>query len=228
MASKYVPDLIICDVMMPVMDGLEFCRRIKQEITTSHIPVLMLTACTMDEQRTEGYESGADGYLAKPFTSRMLIMRCRNLIENRKRITHITNPAASTDKPSPASATLPKRNPATGVPDIDNEFYARFVELTNAELGNPDLNIDSLAAKLGIGRSQFYRKIKALTNYSPVELLRKMRLAKAREMLTATERSISEIAYEVGFSAPAYFTRVFRETYGESPSEMRERLGIKN
>lgn len=228
MASKYVPDLIICDVMMPVMDGLEFCRRIKQEITTSHIPVLMLTACTMDEQRTEGYESGADGYLAKPFNSRMLIMRCRNLIENRKRITHITNPAASTDKPSPASATLPKRNPATGVPDIDNEFYARFVELTNAELGNPDLNIDSLAAKLGIGRSQFYRKIKALTNYSPVELLRKMRLAKAREMLTATERSISEIAYEVGFSAPAYFTRVFRETYGESPSEMRERLGIKN
>ena len=113
-------------------------------------------------------------------------------------------------------------------PDIDNEFYARFVEHVNKEMGNPDLNIDTLAAKMGIGRSQFYRKIKALTNYSPVELLRKMRLTKARELLATTDRSISEIAYGVGFSAPAYFTRVFREMFDESPSEMRTRLGIKD
>ncbi len=208
LASKYVPDLIICDVMMPVMDGLECCKRIKNEISTSHIPVLMLTACSLDEQRIQGYESGADGYLSKPFNSKMLAMRCENLIENRKRIKD------------------PKAAPSVeACADIDNEFYARFVELVNQEMGDPDLNIDSLAAKMSLGRSQFYRKIKALTNYSPVELLRKMRLTRARDLLSATNKSVSEIAYEVGFSAPAYFTRVFRETFGESPSELRTRLG---
>ncbi len=226
LASKYVPDLIICDVMMPVMDGLECCRRIKDEITTSHIPVLMLTACSMDEQRIQGYESGADGYLSKPFNSKMLSMRCENLIENRKRIKNLLGANQDVKASAPKAEERPSVPEAQ--PDIDNEFYARFVELVNNEMGNPDLNIDTLAAKMGIGRSQFYRKIKALTNYSPVELLRKMRLTKARELLATTDRSISEIAYGVGFSAPAYFTRVFREMFDESPSEMRTRLGIKD
>lgn len=226
LASKYVPDLIICDVMMPVMDGLECCRRIKDEITTSHIPVLMLTACSMDEQRIQGYESGADGYLSKPFNSKMLSKRCENLIENRKRIKNLLGANQDVKASAPKAEERPAAHDMQ--PDIDNEFYARFVELVNNEMGNPDLNIDTLAAKMGIGRSQFYRKIKALTNYSPVELLRKMRLTKARELLATTDRSISEIAYGVGFSAPAYFTRVFREMFDESPSEMRTRLGIKD
>ncbi len=227
LASKYVPDLIICDVMMPVMDGLECCRRIKEEISTSHIPVLMLTACSMDEQRIDGYESGADGYLSKPFNSKMLMMRCANLIENRKRIRNVLGSPAA---PVPSRAAVPdaKDRPLPAAPgDIDNAFYSEFVGLVNREIGNPDLNIDALASKMGLGRSQFYRKIKALTNYSPVELLRKIRLTKARDLLTSTDKTISEIVYEVGFSAPAYFTRVFRETYGESPSEMRTRLGIR-
>lgn len=226
LASKYVPDLIICDVMMPVMDGLECCRRVKDEITTSHIPVLMLTACSMDEQRIQGYESGADGYLSKPFNSKMLSMRCENLIENRKRIKNLLGATQEVKASAPKAEERPAAPDVQ--PDIDNEFYAKFVELVNKEMGNPDLNIDTLAAKMGIGRSQFYRKIKALTNYSPVELLRKMRLTKARELLATTDRSISEIAYGVGFSAPAYFTRVFREMFDESPSEMRTRLGIKD
>lgn len=226
LASKYVPDLIICDVMMPVMDGLECCRRIKDEITTSHIPVLMLTACAMDEQRIQGYESGADGYLSKPFNSKMMSMRCENLIENRKRIKNLLGATQEVKASAPKAEERPAAPDVQ--PDIDNEFYARFVEHVNKEMGNPDLNIDTLAAKMGIGRSQFYRKIKALTNYSPVELLRKMRLTKARELLATTDRSISEIAYGVGFSAPAYFTRVFREMFDESPSEMRTRLGIKD
>lgn len=226
LASKYVPDLIICDVMMPVMDGLECCRRIKDEITTSHIPVLMLTACAMDEQRIQGYESGADGYLSKPFNSKMMSMRCENLIENRKRIKNLLGATQEVKASAPKAEERPAAPDVQ--PDIDNEFYARFVEHVNKEMGNPDLNIDTLAAKMGIGRSQFYRKIKAHTNYSPVELLRKMRLTKARELLATTDRSISEIAYGVGFSAPAYFTRVFREMFDESPSEMRTRLGIKD
>ncbi len=222
MASKYTPDLIICDVMMPVMDGLECCRRIKDEISTSHIPVLMLTACSMDEERTMGYESGADGYLSKPFNSKMLEMRCENLIANRKRIRNVLS--AATDAPAATTARPAGEAPARDA-DIDREFYARFLKLVEGEMAKPDLNIDTLASKMGIGRSQFYRKIKSLTNYSPVELLRKIRLTKARELLTTTDRSISEIAYEVGFSAPAYFTRVFREMFDESPSELRTRLG---
>ncbi len=215
LASKFVPDLIICDVMMPVMDGLECCKRIKNEVTTSHIPVLMLTACSLDEQRIQGYESGADGYLSKPFNSKMLSMRCENLIENRKRIKNLWE--------TTHEIKAPAQDPR---PDLDNEFYGRFVELVNKEMGDADLNIDTLAARMNLGRSQFYRKIKALTNYSPVELLRKMRLTRARDLLTNTDKSISEIAYEVGFSAPAYFTRVFREMFNESPSELRTRLGL--
>ncbi len=227
LASKYVPDLIISDVMMPVMDGLECCRRIKEEITTSHIPVLMLTACSMDEQRIQGYESGADGYLSKPFNSKMLRMRCENLIENRKRIKNVFDVSSGILQDCAKSNESNEEPMATSM-DIDNEFYVRFISLINDEMSNPELNIDTLASKMGIGRSQFYRKIKALTNYSPVELLRKIRLTKAREMLSTTEKNISEIAYEVGFSAPAYFTRVFREMFGESPSELRARLGIKD
>jgi len=221
LSVKYVPDLIICDVMMPVMDGLECCRRIKSEVSTSHIPVLMLTACSMDEQRIQGYESGADGYLAKPFNTKMLRMRCANLIDNRARIRELWGSKHGSVKPDTSSANRPT---PIGT-EIDNEFYGRFIDIVRDELGNADLNIDGIASKLGIGRSQFYRKIKALTNYSPVELLRKLRLEKARELLTSTDRTVSEIAYEVGFSAPAYFTRVYREAYGETPTELRERIG---
>ncbi|MCM1290721.1 MAG: substrate-binding domain-containing protein [Prevotella sp.] len=224
LASKFVPDIIICDVMMPVMDGLECCQIIKNEISTSHIPVLMLTACSMDEQRLQGYRSGADAYLPKPFNGKILRERCRNLINNRKRIKNLWE--------SPATSPAPKSevNDAQKIPptQLDNEFYSKFIQTVNTELGNPDLNIDSIASKLGLGRSQFYRKIKSLTNYSPVELLRKLRLEKAREMILTTDKSISEIAYSSGFSTPAYFTRIYRENYGETPSELRRKLGHKS
>ena len=214
LAAKYVPDVIICDVMMPVMDGLECCRHLKEEVSTSHIPVLMLTACSLDEQRAQGYESGADSYLSKPFNSMVLKSRCRNLIENRKRICN-----AEIDKP-----VIAQSDANSSVLDMENKFYARFLEIVNAEMGNPELNVDQLAAKMGLGRSQFYRKIKALTNYSPVELLRNLRLKKSRELLLTTDKSISEIAYEVGFSAPAYFTRCYREAFGETPTDRRSKV----
>lgn len=214
LAAKHVPDVIICDVMMPVMDGLECCRHLKEEVSTSHIPVLMLTACSLDEQRAQGYDSGADGYLSKPFSSAVLKSRCRNLIENRKRIRN-----AEIDKP-----TITQAETNSSVLDMENKFYARFLEIVNAEMGNPELNVDQLAAKMGLGRSQFYRKIKALTNYSPVELLRNLRLKKSRELLLTTDKSISEIAYEVGFSAPAYFTRCYREAFGETPTDRRSKI----
>lgn len=221
MAAKYVPDLIICDVMMPVMDGLECCRYIKNEVSTSHIPVLMLTACSMDEQRVQGYESGADGYLSKPFNSAVLKSRCASLILNRKRIKDLwmSRPATVNKKEGEkiSSGNLPSG-------DIDNEFYNRFLEILNEGMGNPDLNVDMIASKMGLERSQFYRKIKALTNYAPVELIRRLRLQRGRELLISTEKTIAEIAYDIGFSTPAYFTKCYRDAYGETPSQVRNKL----
>lgn len=221
MAVRYVPDLIICDVMMPVMDGLECCRHIKDEVSTSHIPVLMLTACSMDEQRVQGYESGADGYLSKPFNIAVLKSKCSSLIANRKRIKELWQspivPHVKTESDKPLPRTIPTS-------DIDDEFYNRFLEILKTEMGNSDLNVDKIASKLGLERSQFYRKIKALTNYAPVELIRRLRLQKGRALLTTTNKSISEIAYEIGFSTPAYFTKCYRDAYGETPSEVRNKL----
>ncbi|MDE6007112.1 MAG: substrate-binding domain-containing protein [Muribaculaceae bacterium] len=214
-AAKYVPDLIICDVMMPIMDGLECARHIKNEVSTSHIPILMLTACAMDEQRAQGYESGADGYLSKPFNSAVLKARCENLITNRKRIKELWVSG------SVKKAERPKKLP-TG--EIDNDFYNHFIEIFTAEMSNPDLNVDAIASKIGLERSQLYRKIKALTNYSPVELMRRLRLQEGRRLLTTTDRTVSEIAYETGFTTPAYFTKCYRDAYGETPSETRNNL----
>lgn len=220
LAARYVPDLIICDVMMPVMDGLECCRRIKEEVSTSHIPVLMLTACSLDEQRVAGYESGADGYLSKPFNSSVLKSRCESLIANRKRIKDLWQSG-----PFPVvSDRKPKAMESLGTTDIDSDFYRRFLDILMKEIGNQDLNVDMIASRMGLERSQFYRKIKSLTNYAPVELIRRLRLQRGRELLLTTDRTVAEIAYETGFSTPAYFTKCYRDAYGETPSQARNSL----
>lgn len=181
----------------------------------------MLTACSMDEQRVQGYESGADGYLSKPFNIAVLKSKCSSLIANRKRIKELWQspivPHVKTESDKPLPRTIPTS-------DIDDEFYNRFLEILKTEMGNSDLNVDKIASKLGLERSQFYRKIKALTNYAPVELIRRLRLQKGRALLTTTNKSISEIAYEIGFSTPAYFTKCYRDAYGETPSEVRNKL----
>lgn len=234
-AAKHVPDIVVCDLMMPVMDGLECTRRIKEEISTSHIPVLMLTACPLDEQRAQAYRCGADGYLSKPFTADTLTARCESLIANRRRIRdiyggHMAAPLPS-QKPvennTAADTCQPPQSGPTVVHDIDSDFYARFLAVAEQEMRNPDTGVDTLAGLMGLGRSQFYRKIKALTGQSPVELLRGMRLRHARNLLTTTELTISEIAYDSGFSVPAYFTKCFRDAYGQTPSELRESLSQK-
>lgn len=227
LASKYVPDLIVCDMMMPVMDGLECLSRLKSEVATSHIPVLMLTAGTLDEQRMSTYESGADGFMVKPFDRRMLLSRCHNLIDNRRRLLDgRSNPVSTqSDRPSAPAPVSGSVRSIDGA-DIDNEFYNRFLTLFNERMGDSELSVDSIAADLGLGRSQFYRKIKALTNYSPVELMRNLRLKQSRTLLLGTDKSISEIAYQVGFSTPTYFTKCFRDFYGETPSDLRDKSGF--
>lgn len=220
-AIKYVPDLIVCDVMMPGMDGMECCTRLKSETITSHIPVLMLTACSLDEQRVQGFESGADGYLSKPFSSAVLKAQAHSLIANRKRIKEVLGTNTPQGKTLNASENEPSKQKPAVQGDIDNEFYNRFISLFDKKMGDPDLNVEAMASELGFERTQLYRKIKAITNYSPVELMRNIRLKKARHILKTTEKTISEVCYEVGFSNPAYFTKCYREQYGETPSETR-------
>ncbi|MDE5877863.1 MAG: substrate-binding domain-containing protein [Muribaculaceae bacterium] len=218
MAVKYVPDLIICDLMMPVMDGLECVRRLKDEVSTSHIPVLMLTACSLDEQRVEGYDSGADGYLSKPFSGAVLEARCRNLLLNRKRIKELYE-------------TVVKRSELTQQPassrrsdnDVESDFYSRFVDIVTEHLGNTDLSVVYIAERVGLSQSQLTRKIKALTNYTPVEIIRTLRLRRAKSLLCATDKTVSEIAFEVGFTSLAYFSKCYKEEFGESPSEVRNK-----
>ncbi len=220
LASKYTPDLIICDVMMHDLDGLEVCRRLKSEISTSHIPILMLTACSLDEQRIESYECGADAFLSKPFDSRMLVARCESLLLNRKRL-----------REAFASETLlsPRTEPrASGAAEaqrseIDNDFYRRFAALVERRMADSELSIEEMAADLGLSRVQFYRKIKALTNYSPAELLRILRLKRADMLLRTTENTVSEISYSVGFSSPGYFTKCYHDWFGEAPTEVQKR-----
>ncbi|MCH5227015.1 MAG: substrate-binding domain-containing protein [Muribaculaceae bacterium] len=216
-ATKYVPDLVICDVMMPEMDGMECCSRIKSETITSHIPVLMLTACSLDEQRVQGFESGADGYLSKPFSTSVLKAQASSLIANRKRIKNVMQSGV----PSLTSEKKEEGKPISKSTDIDNDFYNRFITLFEEKMSNPDLNVEAMASDLGFERTQLYRKIKAITNYSPVELMRNLRLKKARRLLKTTDKTISEICYDVGFSTPAYFTKCYREQFGETPSETR-------
>lgn len=229
MACKYVPDIVVCDVMMPGMGGMECCERLKSEVSTSHIPVLMLTACSLDEQRVEGYEAGADGYVSKPFNSDVLLARCDSLVANRRRIRNLYESAVSSSAIPTAVPSLSRKGEEKPLPpkagQLDNDFYRRFLDAFRAQMSNADLSVDTLASELGLGRSQFYRKIKALTNFSPVELMREIRLKEARQQLLGSDRNISEIAYAVGFSTPAYFTKCYREAFGQTPSETR--AGVK-
>lgn len=211
LALKYVPDAIICDAMMPVMDGMECCRKLKTEMQTSHIPVIMLTAYTMDEQKIKGYECGADSYLTKPFNGKILKARLQNLIENHLRLQNFfTDQTGITSKPQ--------------LNEADKGFVDKLRKEIEERLSNPDTNVENLGAALGFSRVQLYRKTKALTGYAPNELLRIARLKKAASLLAATEKSIAEVTYEVGFSSPSYFTRCFKEFFGESPTDYLKRI----
>lgn len=213
LAMKYVPDAIICDVMMPVMDGLECCRRLKSELQTSHIPVMMLTAYAMDEQKIKGYECGADSYIAKPFSARLLTVRLHNLIENRHRLQDIFTGNGNTPL-SPAK---------TPVSDIDKGFAEKLRRIIDENLSNANFSVEELGEQIGLSRVQLYRKTKALYGYSPNELMRIARLKRAASLLASTEKTVAEITYEVGFSSPSYFTKCYKEYFGEIPTEFLKR-----
>ena len=209
-AKKEVPDLVICDVMMPVMDGLEFTEQLKTNKATSHIPVIMLTAKNLEEHRAEGYEHGADSYITKPFHSKVLLARIENLLKQRKLLKRLFQDSKEAEQEIAESH----------LEDRDKQFLKQLHSIIQKNLSDSEFGVEDIGKQIGLSRVQLYRKVKAMTGSSVVDLLRKARLAKAKRLLESRSMSVSEVAYDVGFSAPSYFTKCFKEEYGMLPGEI--------
>ncbi len=208
MAKRYIPDLVISDILMPGMDGLDLCKELKHALITRHIPVLLLTACIEDEQRLAGYENGADGYITKPFNIKMLKTRARNLIENRALT--VNNDEKKRDR-------IQLRDDVT---TQEEQFIERLNQFLEENYTNVKLNIDDIAEAMCYSRVQLFRKVKALCGESPNQLLKNLRLRKGDLLLRSSGCSIAEVAYEVGFSSPSYFSKNYKEFYGVSPKDI--------
>ncbi|AYB33594.1 hybrid sensor histidine kinase/response regulator transcription factor [Chryseolinea soli] len=200
------PDLIVTDVMMPGMDGIELCKKIKSDQRVSHIPVILLTARSGEEQRLEGFEVGADDYIPKPFSFPMLESRIRNLISLRKDL-HALFAKKNGIKASEIQVT-----------SLDEQFIHRVVQAIENNVSNSELTVMDLSHELGVSRAQFFRKVQELTNKSPLELIRTIRLQYAAQLLEKSQLSVSEVAYRVGFNNPKYFARHFKDLYHVLPS----------
>ncbi|CAM4205199.1 two-component regulator propeller domain-containing protein [Zobellia roscoffensis] len=211
MAKKHLPDIIISDVMMPIMDGFELCKGIKSEFETCHIPVLLLTAKSLDDDRIEGYHSGADGYLSKPFVTRVLIARINNLLETKKRLRK---------RFSEIGGIFPASEVTTNT--MDEVFLDKVTKTILDNVGDMDFKQEDLLKELGIGRSQLYRKINSLTGKNPSHYMRTVRLRRAAELLKENRYSIKEISYMTGFNSTAYFSKTFRELFDVTPTEFTE------
>ena len=209
-AKKEVPDLVICDVMMPVMDGLEFTQNLKTNTATSHIPVIMLTAKNLEEHRAEGYEHGADSYITKPFHSKVLLARIENLLRQRKLLKHLFQGTLEAEQEIADSH----------LEDRDKQFLKQLHAIIQKNLSDSEFGVEDIGKQIGLSRVQLYRKVKAMTGSSVVDLLRKARLAKAKRLLESRSMSVSEVAYDVGFSAPSYFTKCFKDEYGMLPGDV--------
>lgn len=213
LAFDIVPDIVVSDVMMPVMDGLQFCKKLKENAVTSHIPVILLTARSTEQQQMEGYEHGADAYLTKPFNADVLISRIYNLVKSRQQLRVLFD-----NKSEAATPEQPQFN------SQDKLFAETLKKVILKNMTNPSLKMDELGEELGISRVQLYRKVKALTGLSPVELLRQMRLQRAYGLLTTSTKTVNEIAYEVGFGTPGYFSKCFKEQFGKYPMDVRQNI----
>ena len=212
LARESVPDLVVSDVMMPVMDGLTFCAKLKADALTSHIPVILLTARSSEQQQAEGLSQGADAYLTKPFSAEVLLAHIASLLANRQKLREVY--------------TAEKQQVVAGDDMVlstpDKKFMDTLRQAILKNMSNTKLKMDDLGADMGISRVQLYRKVKALTGMSPVELLKEMRLQRAMKLLKGTDKTVAEVAYEVGFGTPGYFSSCFKKQYGKYPTEIRE------
>lgn len=220
LAHEQVPDLIVSDVMMPVMNGLEFCQQVKKDSISSHIPVILLTARALEKHQIEGYESGADAYITKPFSPELLLARIDNLLQSRHQLKDLWGMKPATE--TVAEAATPTEAVEAAMTPIEDAFISQFKKIVEERLSDSNLSVEDLAADMGLSRVQLYRKVKALTGSTPIDLLRKARLAQARRLLQESTLSVSEIAYQVGFASPSYFTKCYKDEFGIVPGEARK------
>lgn len=209
-AVSTIPDLILSDVMMPVMDGFEFCEKIKTDERTSHIPVILLTARAGMDSKLAGLETGADDYLTKPLNLQELCVRIKNLIEQRRKL---RERFARETKLSPKDIA---------VTSVDEKFLQRAIAIIEKNIDDPDFTTQVLARQIGMSRSQLHRKLNALTDKGPQVFIRIIRLKRAAQLLAQKTGNVTEIAYEVGFASVAHFSKRFREFFGKLPSEYQK------
>ncbi|WP_247236622.1 ATP-binding protein [Telluribacter sp. SYSU D00476] len=211
LAQETIPDLVISDRMMPVMDGNELCKQLKAHLPTSHIPVILLTALASTEEKVKGLETGADDYLTKPFDARELHVRIHNLIESRKKLReHFSREI---------------RLEPTGivVPSAEEKFLQQVMQIVEDRMGDSDFSVDEFSREVGMSRVHLHRKLKALTGQSPSDFIRMIRLKRAAQLLDARAGNVAEVAYQVGFNNLSYFSRCFREQFGRLPNEYASR-----
>ena len=221
LAREQVPDLIVSDVMMPVMNGLEFCQQVKKDGISSHIPVILLTARALEKHQIEGYESGADAYITKPFSPELLLARIDNLLQSRHQLKDLWGMKPATESVA-ETATPTEAIVVAATTPIEDAFISQFKKIVEERLSDSNLSVEDLAADMGLSRVQLYRKVKALTGSTPIDLLRKARLAQARRLLLESTQTVSEIAYQVGFASPSYFTKCYKDEFGTVPGEARK------
>ena len=205
--SKKWPDLVLSDVMMPVMGGSELCESIKSDIITSHIPVVLLTACNSMDEQIKGLKDGADLYLAKPFYPKYLIT-CLEMILNSR--------AKLRDR---FKSGIPITISAEGESESDNKFLEKFQLLITSELANEDVDFDAFARELGVNRTHFYQKIRSLTGETPLNLLREQRLVEAAKLLANKDVTIEDVCVRTGFKSRTHFSKLFKTKYGVSPGK---------
>jgi signal transduction histidine kinase/DNA-binding response OmpR family regulator len=212
-AKEIIPDLIISDVMMPGIDGFELCRVLKKDVLTSHIPVILLTAKAADEDVLEGLETGADDYITKPFNTKILCARIKNLIDLRRQLQQNLK----------REMTL--QPVKTSVSAVDREFLRDLHQVIEKNLSESDFNVEQMGKKLYMSRATLYRKIMALTGETPTEYIRTYRLKRGAELLKKSFGTVLEVALEVGFSSSAYFTKCFKDKFHQLPSELQASEG---
>jgi signal transduction histidine kinase/DNA-binding response OmpR family regulator len=210
-AENIIPDLIISDIMMPKMDGNELTRILKNDEKTSHIPIILLTAKSEQESKLEGLETGADDYLTKPFDTKELMIRIKNLINVRRKLQ---------ERYSRGDFIPAKKEPGKKLSYLDEQFMNKVMEVIEKHLSEEEFSIEQFGKEAGMSRVQLHRKLKALSGKSASTFLRSVRLSKAKKMIEEQKGNISEIAYSVGFSSPQYFTRCFKKEFGYPPSEV--------
>ncbi len=208
-ALETTPDLIISDIMMPEMDGTELCKQLKINEKTSHIPIVMLTALAEQGDKLKGLENGADDYLVKPFDAREMQVRVANLIAGRQKLQEHFRKSLNAFAPKAVKAE-----------SLDAVFLNKVREAVEANLEDENFSVVELGAQVGMSRSQLHRKLSALTGFSPNEVIRNMRLERAKQLLQKKAGNASEVAYMTGFNSPAYFAKCFKDYFGVTPSEV--------